>query len=317
MRLKKAQIIGFSLALKAFLLVECCAMDVAVLRSVGVDTDAHTASWMLQNNCQMFFEYRDHVRESGMSAKDFMTAKLEYPQTTIVDIRRYFETGEKDYKLGKHLLNLCSNPTFSQKTAGRYLFQLARKEFTLEDLIATVYLQTNDKGRGGLGALLPTPSIDQIDASKYLLALPLVSFTQEDLKATVHLRTNPGNVWDEPILNPMREEIQAAKTLRARAPQYTKAELLQEWQRQVTDEITPKLLLLAEASKKRAVLYFDEERARLKDAEAAQLIQAVPQLLHAALRANYDQLKRDFVITDAHLEAALAEVRQIAAEVFG
>jgi hypothetical protein len=213
--------------------------------------------------------------------------------------------------------NLFAEPTVAQTRSACYLRTLQKDDFLATDIAATVYLQTNDEGRGGLGAPLSSPTLDQINTSKYLLTLPLVSFTQEDLEAAVHLRTNPGNVWDAPILNPMREEIRAAKTLIARAPTFTKAELLQEWQSQVTQEIMPQLQRLAIDSKKRAVLYFDEENAQLTDAEAAQLIQAVPQLLHAALRANYDQLKRDFVITDAHWEATLVEVRRIAAEVFG
>jgi hypothetical protein len=239
----------------------------------------------------------------------YVGARQANPQIPIQDMR-------DNFLVDNRFAQLATVPNISQSTAGRYLYRLQRKNFSLEDLIATVYLQTNDEGRGGLRGLLLSPTLDQIDTSKYLLALPLVSFTQEDLEAAVHLRTNPGNVWDAPILNPMREEIQAAKTLRARAPQFTKAELLQEWQSQVSQEITPLLQRLAEESKKRAVLYFDEECAQLMDAEAAQLIEAVPPLLHAALRANYDQLKRDFVITDAHLGAALEEVRAIAAEVF-
>jgi hypothetical protein len=317
MMMKKRKCLVLALLLAAFYPTECRASECRALNNAalrycskyGIDADVQTSRYLMSNRV-LLNEYYYQLKGSGLSAKDYIIAKQENPQATVPEILQ-------NYEVGKVFAHLGLIPDPHQKTAGHILFKKDRKNFTSEDLAATVYLQTDDAGRGRLGGYLPTPELDQIDAAKYLLALPFVSFTQEDLEAAVHLRTNPGNVWDEPILNPMREEIRAAKTLRARAPTFTKAELLHEWQNQVTQEIMPQLQRLAIDSKKRAVLYFDEENAQLTDAEAAQLIQAVPQLLHAALRANYDQLKRDFVITDAHWEATLVEVRRIAAEVFG
>ncbi|MBX9805333.1 MAG: hypothetical protein K2Y18_06230 [Alphaproteobacteria bacterium] len=189
---------------------------------------------------------------------------------------------------------------------------------------ATTFLQGNFWGRSMLKTPTePLKAKDIIDFAKYLTHLkwpyhPITAFTQEDLEAMIHLRTNPGNVWnDGPFLTPTLDEIEGAKALRARVPHFTKEELFQEWQNQVSQRVTPHLRQLAMDAKRLSVIHYDPVPGQLKDKEANRLILELPERVRQRFQREYQEAKDQAPIRPEDIEEALIERRRLAAEIFG
>ena len=314
MNLKKIQTLILGLILAALLSVEGQAMERWLQQAFSVKlgtpiTLEHTHT-LLQNKA-LEWEIMQLKNEGfEITPGEFIAARIKDPATPFKDLIAHQKVSKQFTQLG------MITPNAHQTTAGRHLFKVNRKNFTSEDLIATVYLQTNDGGFGRLRSPVQEPVIDQIEAIKRLIALAIPQFTQEDLEATIHLQTNPGNFLGGAIPSPTVEEIEAAKQLRTNALNFTRADLIHQWQTQITGRVRPRLEQLAAESKRLSIRHFDQRLSYQKDLEAESLIQGTPEVLRENFTRDYNQFKEQALTTQEDLLAGLAERRRIANRLF-